>query len=198
MVALQDGTLSSFLPCFHTDYVKSVLALNETHPHIATYVVFPSAIFGESVGPVRVFGEFQSLMYAKTKELGFVPYIGSGSAVANQIHVKAIIPFVLKLLALSQEPSEPKGNAYERTWIIGGPNKTWKEVAEVYAKALYKKGIVAEPEARSVTMEEAGGPGVQVVLACDMTFKSPRAERLGYKYDQPDYAEYVQNGGNVV
>jgi len=49
-----------------------------------------------------------------------------------------------------------------------------------------------------VSLAEAGEGGVSGLMAQEMRFISPRAERLGYKYDQPDLPEYVRNGGDVV
>ncbi len=140
----------------------------------------------------------QLLMHYKGKELGFIPYIGNGTAIANLIHVDAVVSFTLKVLDLSLEPSAPQGSSYERTFIIGGPDITWKEVAEVFAKAFHAKGVIASPDSRSVSLAEAGQSGITDVMSHDMRFISPRAERLGYKYDQPDLSEYVRNGGDVV
>ena len=160
--------------------------------------MFPSTIFGESAGPIRALGVMQLLMYQTAKELGFIPYIGYGTAIANQIHVDAVTSFMLKVLDLSLEPSAPQGSQYERTFSIGGPDIAWKEVAEVFAKAFHAKGIIASPDYRSVSIADAGETGISGVMSHDMRFISPRAERLGYKYVQPDLPEYVRNGGDVV
>jgi len=137
-------------------------------------------------------------MYQKAKEIGFIPYIGNGTAIANFIHVKAVTSFTLKLLDLSQEPSSPQGSSYERTFIIGGPDITWKGAAAAFSKAYHAKGLIASPEPRGVSFAEARGAGIQGIMSCDMRFISPRAERLGYKYDQPDLLQYVRTGGDVA
>jgi nucleoside-diphosphate-sugar epimerase len=165
---------------------------------MATYIVFPSAIFGESADPIRALGIVQLLMYQKAKELGFIPNIGNGTAITNLIHVNAVTSFMLKVLDLSLEPSALQGSQYERTFFIGEPDIAWKEAAEVFAKAFHAKGIIALPDYRSVSLAEAGEGGTQGLMSHDMRFISPRAERLGYKYVQPDLPEYVRNGGDVV
>ncbi|TAQ84489.1 hypothetical protein B7494_g7180 [Chlorociboria aeruginascens] len=145
-----------------------VLTLNKTHPHIATYIVFPSAIFGESAGPIRALGVIQLLMYQKAKELGFIPYIGDGTAIANQIHVDAVTHFMLKVLDLSLKPSAPQGSQYERAFFIGGPDIAWREVSETFAKAFHAKGIIASPNFRSVSLAEAGESPLPTLMSHEM------------------------------
>lgn len=137
-------------------------------------------------------------MWEKAKELGFVPYVGDGTAITNQIHVDAITPFMLKVLGLSLEPSAPQGSPYERTYVIGGTDIPWKDVSDIFAKAFHAKGIIGSPEARSVTLEEAGEGEIPMLMSHDMRFIGPRAERLGYKYEEPDLLTWVKDGGDVI
>jgi hypothetical protein len=51
----------------------------------ATYILFPSALYGASAGPIKALGVIQLLMYEKVKELGFVPYIGDGTTRFNTV-----------------------------------------------------------------------------------------------------------------
>jgi hypothetical protein len=52
---------------------------------IATYIIAPSAVYGKSAGPVKAPGVIQQLMYMKAKELGFIPYIGTGTSIFNTV-----------------------------------------------------------------------------------------------------------------
>lgn len=155
-------------------------------------------IFGESAGPVRSLGVIQDLIYKKAKELGFVPYTGSGTAITNLVHIDAFISFLPKVIDLSLEPSAPQGSQYERTFIAGGPPITWKDASEAFAKAYHAKGIIASPGVRSVSIAEGGEGPVAYLMSQEMLFVSPRAERLGYKYVQPSLPEYVANGGDLA
>ena len=150
------------------------------------------------MGPVRALGIVQFGMWEKAKELGFIPYVGDGTAIANQLHVLVVSPFVLRLLDLALQPSAPQGTQYERTFAIGGTEIPWKDVSAVFAKTLHAKGIIDSPKPRSVSLEEAGEGEMPMLMSHDMRFIGPRAERLGYKYDQPTFLEYVQNGGDVI
>ena len=67
----------------------------------------------------------------------------------------------------------------------------------MYSKAYHAKGLIASPDTRSLSLAEAG-QGVAGLMSYDMRFISPRAERLGYKYDQPSLPEFVRNGGDVA
>ena len=137
-------------------------------------------------------------MWEKATELGFVPYVGNGTAIANQLHVAVVSPFVLKLLDLALQPSAPQGSQYERTYAIGGTEIPWKDVSDVFAKALHAKGIIDSPEPRSVSLKEAGEGEMPMLMSHDMRFIGPRAERLGYEYDEPTLLEWVQSGGDVI
>jgi hypothetical protein len=52
---------------------------------IGTYVVFPSGLYGLSTGPVKSLGTIQHLMVLRSKELGFVPYVGEGTTIFNTV-----------------------------------------------------------------------------------------------------------------
>lgn len=137
-------------------------------------------------------------MLEKAKELGFVPYVGDGTAIPNQLSAKAVTPFVLKVLDLSLEPSAPQGSPYERTYALGGTEIGWKEVSNVFAQAFHKKGIVKSPEARSVSPKEAGEGEIPMLMSHDTRFIGPRAEKMGFKYEKPTLLEFVRNGGDVM
>jgi hypothetical protein len=137
-------------------------------------------------------------MWEKAKELGFVPYIGDGTAITNQLHVNAITPFMLKLLDLSLQPDAPQSSPFDRTYALGGTEIPWKDVSDVFAKAFHAKGITDSPEPKSVTLESAGEGEIPMLMSHDMRFIGPRAERLGYRYEEPDLLEWVKNGGDVI
>ncbi|KIX95724.1 uncharacterized protein Z520_08431 [Fonsecaea multimorphosa CBS 102226] len=159
--------------------------------NIGTYIVFPSGIYGEAAGPIPALGVVQLIYREKAKELGFVPYIGEGSAIFNCLHVNAIAPFMLKVLDLTLHEDTPQGSVYERCFIIGGPEISWKETSEAFAKTLYAEGIVPTPEARSVTLEEAGEGELPMLMSHNVKIVSRRAEELGYKHNELGLVEFL-------
>ncbi|KIW78506.1 hypothetical protein Z517_08343 [Fonsecaea pedrosoi CBS 271.37] len=159
--------------------------------NIGTYIVFPSGIYGEAAGPIPALGVIQLIYREKAKELGFVPYVGDGSALFNCLHVNAIAPFMLKVLDLALHEEYPQGSVYERCFLIGGPEVSWKKASDAFAKTLYAEGIVREPRARSVALEEAGGGELPMLMASNMRFVSRRAEKLGYKHNEVGLVEFL-------
>jgi nucleoside-diphosphate-sugar epimerase len=158
---------------------------------IGTYIVFPSGIYGEAAGPIPALGVIQLIYREKAEELGFVPYIGEGTAVFNSLHVGAITPFMLKVLDLSLKEDTPHGSVYERCYLIGGDDIPHKDAAGAFAKLLHTQGVVSSPEARGVSAEEAGKGELPMLMASNMRFVSTRAKALGYKHEEVGLAEFL-------
>ncbi|OAP56050.1 hypothetical protein AYL99_09229 [Fonsecaea erecta] len=159
--------------------------------NIGTYIVFPSGIYGNAAGPIPALGVVQLIYREKAKELGFVPYVGEGSAIFNCLHVNAIAPFMLKVLDLTLREDTPQGSVYERCFVIGGPEIAWKDASAAFAKALYADGIVSSPQARSVTREEAGEGELPMLMSSSVKFVSRRAEKLGYQHNEVGLVEFL-------
>ncbi|KIW24385.1 uncharacterized protein PV07_10103 [Cladophialophora immunda] len=159
--------------------------------NIGTYIVFPSGIYGEAAGPIPALGVVQLIYREKARELGFVPYVGEGSAIFNCLHVNAIAPFMLKVLDLALHEDTPQGSVYERCFLIGGPEIAWKEASEAFSKALHAEGIVPSSQARSVTLEEAGEGELPMLMASNVKFVSHRAEGLGYVHNEVGLVEFL-------
>jgi nucleoside-diphosphate-sugar epimerase len=157
--------------------------------------VFPSGIYGDAAGPIPALGVIQVVFHEKAEELGFVPYVGEGSATFNCLHVKAVSPFVLLVLEQALRDEQPQGSVYERCFLIGAHHIPWKDAAEAFARRLHADGVVSSPEARSVSLEEALGGELPMLMASDMKFVSRRAERLGYRHEEVGLEEYL-SGSN--
>ncbi|KAJ9607273.1 hypothetical protein H2200_008346 [Cladophialophora chaetospira] len=158
---------------------------------IRTYIVFPSGIYGEAAGPVPALGVIQLVFREKVKELGFVPYVGQGTAIFNNLHVRSITPFMLKVLDHALQEQSPQGSVYERCYLIGGQEVPYKEVSEAFAKLFYAEGLTSSSEAKSVPLEEAGEGELPMLMASDMRFVSNRAKALGWKHDEVGLIEYL-------
>jgi nucleoside-diphosphate-sugar epimerase len=164
---------------------------------IDTYLIYPPIIFGRSAGPIRALGVIQLLMHEKALELGFVPYIGDGTALANSIHANSAVTFVLRILELALKDNESKGSVYERAYFIGGKETAWKDMANAFAKVFEENGIVKEGVARSVGLEEAGEGEIPMLMARDMRFVGPRAISLGYRNTDPGLEDFIREGGDI-
>jgi hypothetical protein len=175
---------------------------------IGTYIIFPSGLYGLPAGPAKSLGTIQSLMISTSKKLGFVPYVGEGTAIFNtvssqstgaslhsntpKVHVLDVIPFILQVLDLSMKEDTPQGCVYERCYIIGANENRWKDVSAIFAQNLHSRGIISSPEAKSVTLEGSGGGEISDLMASDMFLKYDRAKKLGYKPTQQSLVEHLK------
>jgi nucleoside-diphosphate-sugar epimerase len=164
---------------------------------IGTYMIFPPIMFGRSAGPIRALGVIQLLMHQKALELGFVPYVGPGTALTNSLHANSAVSFVLLILALSLKEQEPQWSAYERCYIIGGKETAWKDMASAFAQVFAENGIVKDAVPKSVTLEKAGEGEIPMLMARDMRFVGPRAAKLGYKNEDSGLENFIREGGDI-
>lgn len=166
---------------------------------IRTYIVFPPVIYGHSTGPVKALGVVQYLMRAKAQELGFIPFIGAGTTLVNALHTKDVSRFVLLVLskAISPSSSAEKETPYERCFSIGGKFLEWKDVANAFAKALYKKGLVGEKEAKNVSLEEAGEGEIPMLMASDQSYSIRRSQKLGLEVKEVGLIEFLEMGEDL-
>jgi nucleoside-diphosphate-sugar epimerase len=148
-----------------------------------TYIIFPSGVYGYSLGPVpgKALGVIQLLYKLQAEQLGFVPYVGEGTSLFQSLHVEDFPPFVLQVLEESLKTDTPKESVYARCYIASSQSTPWKEVSPAFAKLLHAQGVVSSPEARSVPLQEAGEGELPNLQAGSMLFKNERAKRLGFK-----------------
>jgi nucleoside-diphosphate-sugar epimerase len=181
----------SLVDGLETNILSSVLNAGK-HGKIGTYIIFPSGIYGEAAGPIPAHGVIQFVYREKAKELGFVPYIGEGTAVFNSLHIAAVTPFVLQVLDLALKEATPQGSVYERCFLIGGRETRYKDIAEAFAEVLYNEGVISSPVAKSVERKDAGEGELPMLMSSDMRFVSNRAKKLGYKNEEVSLVQYLR------
>ncbi|KAF3917697.1 hypothetical protein AA313_de0209932 [Arthrobotrys entomopaga] len=159
---------------------------------IDTYIVIPSAIYGASAGPISALGVVQSLMYEKAKELGFVPYIGEGTAISNGLHTKDVSRFVLTLIPKALQ-GKAEGSVYERLYILNGADGPWHVVSNAFAKFFYARGFINTPEAKSVSLDQAGGGEIPMLMAMDMRVVGPRAGKVGHRNEELSLLDFLES-----
>ena len=160
---------------------------------VNTYIIFPSGVYGRSVGPKKALGIIQLLYKLQAEEVGFVPYIGEGSGIFQSLHVEDFPPFVLKVVDEALKNPEPTGSVHSRFYIITSQETTWKETSTAFAKLFHAQGIVSSPLARSVPLAEAGsGELPDLLQGGSMLLKNDRAKRLGWKPVKEGLVEYLE------
>jgi nucleoside-diphosphate-sugar epimerase len=115
---------------------------------VITYIIFPSAVYGKSLGPKQAPGVIQLLAKLQAEELGFVPYIGEGSSILQSLHVEDFPPFVLKVVDEALKNPEPTGSLYSRFYIVTSQETAWKDASNAFAKLFHAQGVVSSPEAK--------------------------------------------------
>ena len=145
-------------------------------------------------------------MGGNAKSLGYVPYVGDGSAVLStvgyarfinprfktnhmvQVHLMDVVPFLLKLIERAASgPAE--GSVYSRWYNLETQRVSWKALATELAKVMHAKGLVQSPEPRKVSMEEAGNGEVQHLVAANMLLVGNRAATAGFS---PSHSSILQ------
>lgn len=164
-----------------------------------TYIIFPSGVYGRSLGPKPVPGVIQLLAKLQAEELGFMPYIGEGSAIFQSLHVEDFPPFVLKVVDEALKSPEPTGSIYSRFYIVTSQETSWKDTGNAFAKLFHAQGIVSSPEAKSVPFGQAGnGELAHLLQPSSMLLRNDRARRLGYKPVKEGLLEYLENEAQML
>ncbi|KAH8705805.1 hypothetical protein BGW36DRAFT_368196 [Talaromyces proteolyticus] len=158
--------------------------------NINTFIVCQALTYGVAEGPLPSLGIGYKILTGNAKSIGFVPYVGDGSALLSVIHVNDALNFILKIvdLAVSEVVTGP---AESRYYNIYGERVAWKDVATVLARTLHKKGLFSSSEARSVPIEQAGEGEIPKLLGSNMLMQGDRAASLGFKVTARSILEHI-------
>jgi len=160
---------------------------------IITYIVCLAVTHGQNVlGSSATLGVGYSILTGLAKGLGFVPYIGEGTAVLGAVHVEDTIPFIQKIVRMAGT-EQPTGDAYSRYYILHGEKLNWRDFGKALAPILYAKGLVSSPEPRRISIDEAGEGEAKYLLAGNMLVRGDRAARLGFKPEHPSMLVSMKN-----
>jgi len=151
---------------------------------IVTYTVCLALTYGKNIGPAPNLGVGYNIFTGNTKQQGFAPYVGDGTAVASTVHIGDAVPFITKIVGIAGT-EKPAGSAYSRYYILHGERVAWKDLSTELGKVLYKKGVISSPEPKSVPAAEAGAGEIGVLIGSNMLVRGDRAARLGFKPTQP-------------
>jgi nucleoside-diphosphate-sugar epimerase len=151
---------------------------------IITYIVCFGITYGANIGPVPNKGVAYNILTMNAQAHGFVPYVGTGSAVANVTHAADGVEFLSKIVTIAGT-QQPEGSPYERYYILEGERVSWKDLSTALAKVLFEKGLVKEKEPKAVPAEDAGQGEIGALLSSNMLVNGERSKRIGYKHAQP-------------
>ncbi|KAJ4300030.1 hypothetical protein N0V90_005279 [Kalmusia sp. IMI 367209] len=149
-----------------------------------TYIVCPSVVYGGASISSPTMGIGYTLLTSNAKPLGYVPYVGDGTAILSTVHILDLVEFLVRITELAAEgPAE--GTAYSRFYMLETSRVQWKDMATELAKAMHARGFFPTAEPKNVPFEQAGEGEVKHLVAANMLIKGNRAAALGFKAKQP-------------
>ncbi|KIL90753.1 hypothetical protein FAVG1_06489 [Fusarium avenaceum] len=159
---------------------------------VDTYIVCPSVVYGGASVSSPSGGIGYKLLTGNAKPLGYVPYVGDGTAVVSTTHILDLNEFLVKITDVAaQGPAQ--GTPYSRYYMLETSRVAWKDLATELAKAMHARGILASAEPKSVSFEQAGEGEVKHLVAANMLFKGDRAAAMGYKATYPSILQQIHN-----
>ncbi|KAI7767263.1 hypothetical protein LZL87_009665 [Fusarium oxysporum] len=116
---------------------------------IDTYIVCPSVVYGGASISSPILGVGYKLITGNAKPLGYVPYVGEGTAILSTCHILDLVNFLVKISDVAaQGPAE--GSPYSRFYMLETSRVAWKDLATELAKMMHARGIFSSPEPESV------------------------------------------------
>ena len=127
-----------------------------------------------------------ALLTENARGLGYVPYVGDGSAVVSTTHVLDVVRFLVAVAeqaAAAAPPADRAVAAYERYYMLETQRLPWKAVAAALAAVLHREAPARFPSAEPRPVPEFGDAagGAKLLLAANMLFRGPRAEAMGFR-----------------
>ncbi|KAF5264504.1 hypothetical protein FOXYS1_4717 [Fusarium oxysporum] len=151
---------------------------------IDTYIVCPSVVYGGASISSPILGVGYKLITGNAKPLGYVPYVGDGTAVISTCHILDLVDFLVKISDVAAHgPAE--GSPYSRFYMLETSRVAWKDLATELAKMMHARGIFSSPEPESVEFEQAGEGEVKYLVGSNMLMKGDRAAAMGFRAKHP-------------
>ncbi|KAF4332276.1 NAD(P)-binding domain protein [Fusarium beomiforme] len=151
---------------------------------IDTYIVCPPVVYGGASVNSPGMGIGYKLITGNAKPLGFVPYVGEGTAVLSTCHILDVVGFLVKISDVAAS-GPAQGSPYSRFYMIETSRVAWKDLATELAKVMHARGIFSTAEPKSVEFEQAGEGEVKYLVGSNMLMKGDRAAAMGYKAKHP-------------
>ncbi|KAI0811651.1 hypothetical protein GGR55DRAFT_80357 [Xylaria sp. FL0064] len=148
-----------------------------------TYIVCPSVVYGGAAVDAPGIGVGYNIIVGNAKPLGYVPYVGEGTALLSTVHVVDLVNFLVTITELAASSSSAEGTAYERYYIVETARVAWKDLATELAKVVHREDPKTFPssEPKQVPFEEAGQGEAKHLIAANMLVEGVRARRAGYQ-----------------
>ncbi|KAF5675520.1 hypothetical protein FHETE_2517 [Fusarium heterosporum] len=157
---------------------------------IDTYIVCPSVVYGGASVSSLSGGIGYKLLAGNAKALGYVPYVGDGTAILSTTHILDLVDFLIKISDVAAQ-GPARGTPYSRYYIIQTSSNPWKDIAKELAPAMYARGFVSSAEPKGVAFQQAGEGEVKHLVGANMLIKGDRSAAMGFKARYPSFLEQV-------
>ncbi|KAF2445320.1 NAD(P)-binding protein [Karstenula rhodostoma CBS 690.94] len=176
---------------------QSDVPVLEAGDFIDTYIVCPSVVYGGASVSATTMGIGYTLLTSNAKSLGYVPYVGDGTAVLSTCHVLDLVDFLVSITGRAAEgPAD--GTAYSRYYMLETSKVQWKDLASELAKAMHARGFFPSTEPNNVAFEQAGKGEVKHLVAANMLVQGDRAAAMGFQPKQPSLLNQIHDDLKVV
>lgn len=191
---------------------------------VNAYFVSPGGVYGSSRQHIAINadsaearryasarGVWVGWMFNNISERGFSPYVGPGTSVMPTVHVDDVVSLILSVMAKAIQVGQNylKEDAYKHYYLAIAEAIEAKRMAQMFADAAYKLGIIAKAETRVVAYDEVGTSGGYVTssqkgdvslaaasrnryLAGNIVVKAQNAAKLGWKPNGPHLQEVLE------
>jgi len=115
---------------------------------------------------------------------GFAGHVGKGLSVESQIHVMDLARAYIILLHYMEQagPEEFLDNPF--FFCENGNEFSWKEVGEHVGEALYKRGLIKDPQPREYSEKDFGdlfGEETGAIIGLNSRSRAVRLRKLGWE-----------------
>jgi len=191
-----EGEYRDEKPLYNDNKPDDIRAISDDAPHrlidleifkadkegyVSAYIIAPSTIYGIGDGPVRTVSQQIPNLIKKALELKKPAYIGAGTAIWNNVHIKDLVDLYVLVLDRALRVKEKEDPFTKFYWGSNEQIHVWGDVVREIGKILYAQQKVE-------TAEPVSLPSLGVALASTGTNSKTRADRgfaLGWKTGQP-------------
>ncbi|CEL59919.1 hypothetical protein RSOLAG1IB_09203 [Rhizoctonia solani AG-1 IB] len=160
------------------------LAVLEAHNSgvVDAYIVSPGLIYGPGIGPVKTTSlqiPFYLQIFLRRRQAYFA---GEGTNIWCNIHIQDLVQLYTRVISHGFAPVESatKVDAYNNYYFAASSEDAIKDMVELMASILYKKGLVDSPHAQSLSLEDQDGKLLALYLGHTSRAVSVRAKSLGW------------------
>ncbi|CAE6443447.1 unnamed protein product [Rhizoctonia solani] len=160
------------------------IAVLEAHDQgiLDAYIICPGLIYGPGIGPVKTTSIQIPLLLSLALSRRQVFFAGDGTNIWCNIHLQDLLRLYTHVIrhAFTVVGSTNKVDAYDNYYFAASSENSIREILELIAAILHKKGLVDSPNAHGLSPEDPEEKLPAMVLGHTSRAVSVRARNLGW------------------